>query len=54
MLQRKIDKLLHELPSVFGIPDDILIAGFDNFGRDHDKIVDKVLEIFRKTNLKLN
>ena len=49
-----MDKLLNGQPNVFGIADDILIAGFDNVGRDHDETVDKVLEICRKADLKLN
>ena len=54
MLQRKIDEMFHGLPNIFGIADDILIAGFDDPGRDHDERVDKVLEICMKANLKLN
>ena len=50
--QRKIGELFHGLHNVFGIADDILIAGFDDFGRHHNEIVDKVLEICRKANLK--
>ena len=39
---------------MFGITDDILIAGFDDVGRDHDATPDKVLRIHRKATLKLN
>ena len=33
MFQRKVDKLLHVLPNVFGIAYDILIVGFDELDR---------------------
>ena len=39
---------------MFGIADNILIAWFDDIGRDHDATVDKVLRICRQANLKLN
>ena len=39
---------------MFGIADDIVIAGFDDMGRDHDATLDKVLRICRYTSLKLN
>ena len=54
MFKRKIGKLFHGLPNVFGIADDILIADFDVLGRDHDETVDKVPEMCRKANLNLN
>ena len=44
MFQRKIDELFHKLLIIFGIANDILIAGFDNLGRDHNEKVDKVLK----------
>ena len=47
MLQRKIDILLQGLPNVFGIADDILIAGFDDMGRDHNAIFKQVLKILQ-------
>ena len=34
MFQRKINKLFQGLPNVLGIADDILIAEFDNTGKD--------------------
>ena len=43
MFQRKINKLLNDIPNVFGIADDILIAGFDADGRDHDVSLEQVL-----------
>ena len=49
MFQRKIDTLFHGLPNAFGFAYNILIAGFDDLGRDHDETVDKVLEICRKS-----
>ena len=54
MLQRKIDDLFHGLSNVYSIADDILIARFDNIGRDNDVALAKVLRICRKANLKFN
>ena len=54
MFQRKIDELFQTLLNVFGIADDILIAGFNDLGKDHDVTSEKVLRISRKPNLKLN
>ena len=42
------------LPNILGIMDDILIAGFDDMGRDHNTTLDKALRICRWTHLKLN
>ena len=42
MLQ-KIDELFSGMPNVFGIADDILIAGFDK--QDHDETLGKVLQV---------
>ena len=33
MLQKKIDDLLHSIPTIFAIADDILFAGCDELGR---------------------
>ena len=42
------------MPTVFGITDDILIAGFNELGRDHGATLNKVLRICKQANLKLN
>ena len=39
---------------MYGIVDDILIAGLNDMGRDHDATLDKVLRICRHANLELN
>ena len=36
MFQRRIDELFNDIPYVFGIADDFLIARFDADGRNHD------------------
>ena len=36
MFQKKIDELFNDIPNVFGINDDIVIAGFNASGTDHD------------------
>ena len=53
MFQKKIEKLLHGIPDICSIADDILIPCFDEQGRDDAVMLDKVLRICR-TNLKLN
>ena len=54
MFQQKIDKILKNLPDVFGIADDILVVGYDTDGKDHDEMLQKVLQICRQVKLKLN
>ena len=39
---------------MFGIGDDILIAGFSDLGRDHDIILDMILRLCKEANLRLN
>ena len=51
---KKIDELFSDMSNVFGIADDILIAGFDKQSKDHDKKLEKVLQVCRQANLKLN
>ena len=43
IFQKKIDELFSNMSNVIGITDDILIAGFDEWGRDYRKMVGKVL-----------
>ena len=43
MFQKKIDELFNDIPNGFGIGDDILIAGFDTDGRNHDIRLEQVL-----------
>ena len=67
MLWKKIDKLFNSMhnvfsrqkeilfsgmPTVFNMPNEISISGFNKQGRDHDTMLDKVLRICRKANLK--
>ena len=54
MFQRKIDKTFKDMPNVFGIADNILVAGCEADGRDHDETVQRVLQRCRQVNLKLN
>ena len=42
------------MPNVFGIADDILVAGYKADGKDHDKTVQRVLQRCRQVNLQLN
>ena len=42
------------MPNVFGIEDDILVAGYNTDGKDHDEMVQRVLQRCREVNLKLN
>ena len=45
IFQRKIDKIIRELPNVFDIADDILIVDFNNNKADHDRTANRVLQI---------
>ena len=54
MLWKKIDEPFNGMPNVFSIADDILIARFDELGRDHDATLGKMLRICGQENLKLN
>ena len=40
--------------NVIGIADDILIAGFDEWSKDHDEVLQKLINICRQASLKLN
>ena len=51
MFDRKIGELFQGLLNVFDIANNILIAGLDDLGRDHDTTLDNVLRICRKANL---
>ena len=54
MFQRKVDSLFSSMPNALSVADDILIAGSDRQGKNHDKTLDKALWISRQLNLKLN
>ena len=54
MIQHKIDEIFNDMPNVFGIADDILVAGYYDDGTDHDALVHKVLQWCEEVNLKLN
>ena len=47
-------KIFEDMPNVFGIADDTLVAGYKPDGKDHDKTVQRVLQRCRQVNLKLN
>ena len=42
------------MPNVFGIADDILIAGFDEQDKDYIETLEKVVWVCRQANLKFN
>ena len=48
------DELFSGMSDVFHIADDVLIAGFDEQAKDHDKTLEKVLWVCRKVHLKLS
>ena len=54
MLQKKTDELFSDMPNIFSIADDILIAGFGEQGEDHNAMLDKVLRKYSQAYLKLN
>ena len=53
-VSQKIGYLFVNIPNIFGIADDILIADFDGKHKDHDYTFDKVLQICRQASMKLN
>ena len=54
MFQRKIDEIFKDLLNVFDIADDILVVGYEADGKDHDKILRRVVKMCKQVNLKLN
>ena len=54
MFQHQINVILKNLPNVFGIADDMLVVGYDTNRKDHDVMLQQVLQICRQVNLKLN
>ena len=42
------------MSNIFVTADDILITGFDEWGKDHDETLEKVLWVCREANIKLN
>ena len=54
MFQKKTDELFNDIPNIFGIADDIFIAGFDADGRDHDARLEQMLQRCRQANIKLS
>ena len=54
MFKHRIGEIFKDLPYVFGIMDDILVVGYDDDRKDHEKPLWQVLEICRNVNLKVN
>ena len=54
MFQTEIDEIFKDLPHIFGIANDILVVGYDTDHKDHDDTLERVLQICRQGNLKLN
>ena len=54
MFQCKINEIVKNLPNVFSIADDILVVGYDIDGKDHNQVLQQVLQICRYLNLKIN
>ena len=51
MFQKTMDKLFSGMPNSFIIANDILTAGFDEQGRDHDAALDNIPMICRSGKL---
>ena len=49
MFQRKIDETFNDMPNIFGISDDILVAGHEADGRDNNETVQSVLQRLDKS-----
>ena len=54
MFQKRVDKLFNDMLNTFAIADNILIVGFGEWGKDHNEMPEKVLQICRQANLKLH
>ena len=54
LVQTKIDKIFKKLPNVFGIANGILVVGYEANGKDHNETLQRVVQICRQVNLKLN
>ena len=54
MFQRKTDEIFKDMPNVYGIVDDTLVAEYDADGKDHNKTVWRVLQRCRQVNLMLH
>ena len=52
VFQKKLDEILHNVPGVTGIADDMVIYGKSI--KEHDKHFLSFLSMMRKNNLKLN
>ena len=52
--QGQMDKMFGDIPGVFGIADDLVIAGWDTDGRDHDETLKLVLERARQKHARFN
>ena len=51
MFQKKIDELFSGMPNVFSIADDTLLVGYDEQGREHDEMLEKVEWLCRQSSL---
>ena len=56
MFQKKLDELFSCMSNLFGITDEILVAGLglDLLGRDDDEMLEEVPWVCRQASLKLN
>ena len=52
--KEKKDKIFKDLPNVFDVADDILVVGYEYYGKDHDETLCRVLQMYRQVILKLN
>ena len=52
--QGQMFKMFGDIPGIFGIVDDLVIAGWDTDVRDHDKILKLVLERARQKHARFN
>ena len=53
VFQKKINELSSGMPNAFDTADDIAIIVFDEQGKNHDKTLEKVLQVCIQGNLKL-
>ena len=46
----KNDEGFNDMPNVFGITDDILVVGYEDDGRDNDKMMQRLLQRCKEVN----
>ena len=54
MCQQKIDKIFKELPNIFSIAVEILSVDYDANGKDYNRTLRWVMQMYQWENVKIN